>query len=651
MESVKPAHWVMDYETIVNCFIGVFQHYKDDADVKVFTVFQEGDQEINQLPELIGFLDQCAKEKQWHISFNGLAFDAQITEHLLVHRARYLKMTTAEAVKSIYAYAQSVIDKSNSGQFLEYAPFKMKVRQLDVFKLNHWDNRAKMSGLKWIQYSMDWENMQDMPHPHYEPVVNTTQLKEVTDYCINDVRSTKRTYEDSMEQIRLRQALSMEYNIDLYNASEPKISRELFLHFLNQKTGMDKSMLKEMRTRRPYIILAECILPYVEFRTPTFKGVLDDFRKKVITSTKDGFKFSVEYKGVKTDYGLGGIHGCREAGVYEAKPGWTIMTSDVKSFYPNLAIRNRFAPEHLPKEAFCELYEWFYDERVKIPKSDPKNYVYKIILNATYGLSGDENSFLYDPKFTMQITVNGQLSLSMLYEMICEEIPGAVPLMQNTDGLETMIPNAEYDRYMAICDRWCRLTKLELEHEEYQKMVIRDVNNYMAVYKNGKTKCKGFFEWEDLEKRKVAMYHKNKSFLVIPKAIYEYFVNGVDPRDYLQTNRNILDYCAGVKAKGDWKLSLIGVNDQGKVENQSLQKVNRYFVSNRGGKMVKNNPDGREIQIEAGQWLQTVMNKYDRSIPFEDYDVNIQYYLDAIEKEIEQIENKVMGEYTQLTLF
>ncbi len=58
-----------------------------------------------------------------------------------------------------------------------------------------------------------------------------------------------------------------------------------------------------------------------------------------------------------------------------------IMTSDVTSFYPNLAIRNKWAPAHLPEEEFCNLYEWFFEERKKIPKKDPKNYVYKIILN------------------------------------------------------------------------------------------------------------------------------------------------------------------------------------------------------------------------------------------------------------------------------
>ncbi len=142
------------------------------------------------------------------------------------------------------------------------------------------------------------------------------------------------------------------------------------------------------------------------------------------------------------------------------------MSSDVTSFYPNLAIMNKISPAHLDKKAFCELYEWFFTERKKIPKSDPMNYVYKIILNSTYGLSNDKNSFLYDPQFTMFITVNGQLTLMMLYEMIMTRIPEAVALMQNTDGVETIIPRDKIDLYMEICKEWEEITNLNLEHDQ-----------------------------------------------------------------------------------------------------------------------------------------------------------------------------------------
>jgi hypothetical protein len=644
--SNQQTHWVMDYETLCNCFVAVFQHYKDEGVRHIFIIHKDR----NDFTKFVNFLKSCVKNKQYHISYNGLAFDAQITQWIIENHQTLSTKSTEDIVKGIYDFAQKTISRTDRGEFQEYPPFKLRIKQIDLFKMNHWDNRAKMSSLKWIQYSMDWDNVEEMPHPHHAPIEDDVQLKSLVSYCINDVLSTKKILHHSKEQLVLRQNLTREYGIDLYSASEPRISKELFLHFLHQKLGWEKAEIKQLRTPRPYIILADCILPYIQFKTPEFQSVLEYFRKKVITSTKDGFKHSVTYRGVQTDYGLGGIHGATDAGVYEAKPGWTIMTSDVTSFYPNLAIKNGFHPEHLPAKEFGELYEWFFEERKKIPKSDPKNYVYKIILNSTYGLTGDENSFLYDPRMTMQITINGQLSLSMLYEMICEEIPEAVPLMQNTDGLETMIPTSAVEKYMNICTRWEMMTKLSLEHDQYKKMIIRDVNNYIAINKDDKVKCKGAFEWEDLDKKKVAVFHKNKSFLIIPKAIYAYFVNGTKPETFLAQNTEITDYCAGVKAKSGWYFEEQYI-DSGQLIVNRLQKIVRYYVSNTGSKLVKCHKDGRVIQAEAGQWLQTVVNSIDTNKPFQDYDINLQYYLEEIYKQIEQIERIKPKSFTQLSLF
>ena len=266
-----------------------------------------------------------------------------------------------------------------------------------------------------------------------------------------------------------------------------------------------------------------------------------------------------------------------------------------------------------------------------IPKKDPKNYVYKIILNSTYGLSNDENSFLYDPEFTMRITINGQLSLTMLYEMICEEIPNAIPLMQNTDGLETLIPREYVDKYMDICKRWEDITQLQLEHDTYSKIILGDVNNYIAVTEDGKSKCKGRFEYDNLA------LHKNKSFLIIPKAIHAYFVDGIQPEDFLAANQNIFDYCGGVKIKGDWNFYQHGIM-HGEPFMYLLQHTIRYFVSNSGSKIIKrNNTDGREIQVEAGKWMQTIMIDYQEK-EFSEYDINFKYYLDNIYKEIRSLE-------------
>ena len=662
------TNWVHDYETLINCFVAVFIDYKSD-EKKVFIVHELQ----NDYPELYAFLQDCKHEEVWHISFNGINFDSQITEFIIREGDYYLDEAPEIIAHTLYLKAQDIIERSNKGDFPEYAERILSIKQLDVFRLNHWDNPAKRSSLKWIEYSMDWNNVRDMPIKHSTVIRTRDQIKTIVDYCINDVLATKQIMYLSKDQIMLRKALSNEYEINLYSASEPRISKELFLLFLSKKIGIKRYDLKQMRTHRTEIVVGDILLDYLKFNRKEFNNIFEKFKVLKINpnDTKGGFKYSITHKGVKTDFGLGGVHGATKPGIYEAKDGMIIMTSDVTSFYPNLAIRNGWSPAHIPKHEFCEQYEWFFEERKKIPKKDPKNYVYKIILNSTYGLSNEENSFLYDPEFTMRITMNGQLSLMMLYEMLSEAIPGSIPLMQNTDGLEMMIPTSYKDVYLDVCSKWEEITMLQLEHDQYEKMIIGDVNNYIAVFKekelskedwenmkkktpyyvykqrDGKyffnaTKCKGRFEFSDLA------LHKNKSALIVPKTIYQYFVHNQVPEVYMQSNRNIFDYLKGVKKKGDWHF-IMTCFTKGKRIDTELQTIVRYYVSNKGCKIIKvNKSDGREIQVESGKWLQTEFNLYEIK-PWDDYDINDEYYLAQVYREINLISKK--KENSQLTLF
>tara|TARA_R110001592_G_scaffold728_3_gene3917 strand:- start:676 stop:2562 length:1887 start_codon:yes stop_codon:yes gene_type:complete len=617
----------MDYETLSNCFVAVFKHYKTE-ETHIFSVCSLQ----NDYEKFSEFLKENIENNEWHISYNGLAFDAQITHNIIKNHENLLLMDGEEIAQEIYGYAQISINKSNNKEFQDFPEWQMSIKQIDLFKLNHWDNRAKMSSLKWIEYTMDWDNILDMPIHHETKITTQQQLSVIIGYCINDVDATKEIFNRCKPLIELRKNLTDEYNINLYSASEPRISKELFAYYLSKELRIPKYDLKKLRTFRNVIKINDLILDYINFKTPEFNNLLNKFKTVEINpnQTKGGFKYSVAYKGVKTHFGLGGAHGAAKAGVYKSDDDNIIMSSDVTSFYPNLAIMNKISPAHLDKKAFCQLYEWFFTERKKIPKSNPMNYVYKIILNSTYGLSNDKNSFLYDPQFTMFITVNGQLTLMMLYEMIMEAIPEATPLLQNTDGVETVIPRSKVDLYMEVCKKWEEITNLNLEHDIYKKLILADVNNYIAIDNNGKSKCKGRFEFENLA------LHKNKSKLIIPKAIYQYFVNDILPEETIKQNKNILDYCIGGKSKGNWQQVARSIkNNQGHEEN--LQKINRYFISNDGVKIIKvNKSDKREIQLESGRWMQTIFNNR-KEKEWKDYDVNEKYYLDAIQKEIDNI--------------
>jgi hypothetical protein len=140
--------------------------------------------------------------------------------------------------------------------------------------------------------------------------------------------------------------------------------------------------------------------------------------------------------------------------------------------------------------------------------------------------------------------------------------------------------------------------------------------------------------------------HKNKSFLIIPKAIYNYFVNDIDPETFLNENQNIFDYCGGVKIKGDWKFYEHSIVN-GIFEKKPLQHTIRYFISNSGSKIIKTNLlDEREIQVESGQWMQSVFIDYVEK-DFKEYNVNNKFYLEKIKKEIDSLEPN----RNQLSLF
>ena len=664
-------HWIMDYETLSNCFVAVFRHYKT-SEQKIYIVHDLQ----NDFDKFIEFLHQNRDEKQWHISYNGLAFDAQVTQYILNNHELWSNMSGCAIAEVIYAFAQETIARQNRKEWGVFAPWHLQIGQIDIFKMHHWDNPAKRSSLKWIQYSMDWENLQDMPIEHTAKIETQEELDIIVGYCINDVESTKAIFDRSKSQIKLRKELTGKYNIDLFSASEPRIAKELFAYFLSRKLNVSAREIKSMKTYRNVIKVKDLILPYIKFKSPIFQQALNKFNTLELDAMqlKGQFKYELEHKGVHTTFALGGIHGARKSGVYKSDDDHIIMSSDVTSFYPNLVIRNNWSPAHFPKEEFCALYEWIFDERVKIPKSNLMNYVYKIILNSIFGLSNEENSFFYDPELCMRITLNGQLSLMMLYDMILDGIPEAFGLLQNTDGVEIRIPKDKKDLYLKICKEWEDITDLNLEHDTYQKIVLGDVNNYIGIndfksvdittwrktkednphylfkvkgsdFMYAPVKLKGRYNFHELA------LHKNKSKLVVKKAIYNYFVKDILPEDYLAKNRNILDYCIGMKSKGKWK-QVARSTPNGKYHEEDLQKTNRYYISKQSSKSVKitkvNKDDGRQIQCEAGKWMQTIFNEIKLQPKWEDYDIDLGYYSKAIESEIDSILNVSIN---QLELF
>ena len=645
--------YVYDYETVANCFLAVFINVQNSDEIISFEVSTYR----NQYTEYVSFLQECIDKQTTLISYNGLKFDNQISRFL--YQTNYFGYTGGDIATNVYQIAQEVIKRSNTKEFPLYHPKDNKFKECDILAINNYDNPAKRCSLKWLQYSMDWHNVEDMSTDHSKDH-NEKDILLLLKYCINDCLSTRELFFRNKAEILLRTNLSTHFKMNLTNHSEPKLAKSIFLKLLSQKLNIPEYELKKKKTYRKVINLNEAILPYIEFKTPELKATLSKFKKLRLDgeNLKGSFKHELTYKGLTLSFALGGIHGAKK-GIYTSDKNFIIKSFDVTSFYPNLSIRNNWAPGHINKEAFCEIYESFFEDRKKYSKKDPLNYVYKILLNSTYGLSNEDNSFLKDSLFTMKITCNGQLLLVMLLEELCESIPGARPIMVNTDGGEIIIPREYEPLYHEICDKWEALTKLQLEFESYEKLIIPDVNNYIGIFsgkeiskedaikkittefpkplikrtKDGKyflfnTKSKGRFEVDK-------PLHKNKSFRIKRIAYYYYFIHNQDPEKTLQENHNIYDYCGGTRAIGGWKFNLTCFTD-GRLDNSYVQKTLRYYMSKRGCKILKVKDD-KVIKIEASKSLERIMNKYVEK-SFDDYEIDTLYYLREIRKEITKIE-------------
>jgi hypothetical protein len=682
--------YVYDYETIQNCFLAIYINIKDTSDIEKFEI---SDFE-NQFDQYIKFCRRLIKNKNYIVSFNGINFDSQVAMYCLKYEKTLRNLSGGEIARAIFKFVQELIDLRNSKGWLQYPAKDNPFNEIDLCAINNYNNKQKFASLKWLQFNMDWYNIIDM-NCKPEDILDRDQIIQLTKYCINDCLSTRELLTRNIEQIEVRENLSKHFGIELQNLSEPKLVKAILMDLLSKDLNIEKNQLKKKRTYRKEIHLKDAILPYIKFSTKPLQQTLAKFKSLVLDANnlKGSFKHKVIYRGLEFSFALGGIHGARR-GLYKKDKGMIVKSFDVKSYYPNLCIRNQWSPAHLDAKIFNSRYEWFYDERLKYPKSNPLNYLFKIVLNAAFGLSNDEHSPLKDSLLTMRITCNGQLLLVQLMEELCESIPGARPIMVNTDGGEIIFPKEYEPLYDEICKKWEETTGLILEFEQYEKLIIWDVNNYIGIftpyeieyekamemfensfpkplikkiddkYYHYPIKLKGRFEIDK-------PLHKNKSFRVNAISIYNHFVHGVKPERSIEMCDNIYDYCAGIRAKGLWKIKQTCIED-GQLYDYDTQKTVRYFVSHKGCKLIKEekkiaekdetimDSKGRitkqikkgdllikQEKVEASNVMEYVAINIDSEKKFGEYDINFDYYLRRIKKEIE----KVDPIYTQPSLF
>lgn len=635
MEDVKDSKvWVYDIETLSNAFTYTARN-RDTDEVVRFVIWGECN-------DLYPFLKHLSEVKGM-IGFNNISFDYPVI-HKIIQNREYLLAHDGEFIsKWIYDKAQSTINE-------EYSAIRedeVLIHQLDLFKIWHYDNKARMTSLKKLQIAMNSDNVMDMPIHHADEVKDWSQIETILEYNLHDVDKTRDFYKLSVDKIELRKGLIQKYNLPCINYSDSKIGESLMLKLYCNSVNKSEDVVKKERTYREVLKFKDCIPNYIKFKTGEFNSLLEYLKGIEVTELKDSFKYSVEYNNFSFDLGTGGIHGSIKSGVYEADDNYIIVDCDVASLYPSLAVTLGLYPEHLG-DVFGEVYE----KELLLPRLEAKkrgdkvmNEGFKLSLNSVYGKSNSQFSWLFDPLYTLKTTLAGQLALCMLSEMLITKIPELTMIQINTDGLTIRIPKGYAKLYWEICKEWEALTKLELEYVGYSKMVIRDVNSYIAISKDGKVKRKGVFKLNS-EMRKDGEYHKSFSQGVVKIALSNYFIDGKPVEESIRECKDVFEFTKMANSVGKWWTETFEVNEEGVEFNiKPQQKNNRYLLTNSGVRFRKcvykpdkdTGEDKRTNTEYEADRLVTILNEY-KGEPVDELDINYQYYIDETYKIIHLID-------------
>lgn len=560
-------YYIYDLETLVNFFSFSGKFY-GEKEIQTFEISSRK----NQRSELLNWLSYLQNCNAHMVGFNNLGFDYPIIHELLnnVHTFTYT---------SAYNLCQQIIGSQSYGN-TPFAQIPLRDRiipQIDLVKINHFDNANKRTPLKSLQVAMRSESVEDMPVKIGVDLTHE-QMDAVIKYNIHDVTETEAFLKKCLHLISMRQEL-LDTGVltgDVLNFSDVKIGTE----YLIKKIGRAKcfSGNKPIQTFRESVVFKDIILPKVYYRTEPFQKVLEWFKSQVIYIKADQElpKLEADLAGLKFHFGVGGVHASVESKRYESNATHVIKDIDVTGMYVSVAITNNFSPEHLGQD-FSDAYKQLQSDRARYKKGTTMNAVLKLAGNGVFGNSDNPYSCFYDPKYPKQVTVNGQLQILQLVELL-SLIPELDIIQANTDGITVYMPRDMEPFFNLWKKSWETDTGLNLEEVEYSKMFIRDVNNYMAITKEGKIKSKGAYWYPKSEQDYDGVWNKDFSNMVVQKVIEPVLVNGWKPEHVIKAMTDPFDFMIRYKTPSGATV-FIG-------EKEMLKTV-RYYVSVEGEPMKK----------------------------------------------------------------
>lgn len=628
-------NWIYDLETFFDIFCGVFYN-TETLETKVFEISSRK----NEWEDLKEFLMSDGLKL---IGFNNVAFDWPVLDKML--KFDYL---TSELIHEI---AQEIINQENSSIYEPIVP------QLDLYLIHHYNNSARSCSLKWLEFSLRWHKVQDLPFGPHDSIPQD-KFDEVITYCKNDVYFSYELFKLSENQIKFRINMSEKLQHNVMNYSDVKIGEYINRKTYEQLSGKHYNSFKDKRTHRSSYKLKEIIEDDIEFQTDYLKEFLKQLKNKTFYTDDDKIiDKSLDFANNVFTFKKGGLHSEDSPRIVRASKGNYLVEKDVASYYPASIVNSRLFPEHLGIEWYNGVSNMFnrrtneikplmktLDKSSKEYKElDTEQAGIKLSLNGgIFGKLGSEYSWQYDPLQKYKITINCELKLLMLIEKF--NLNNITIHSANTDGVVIEYSQKQKELVSKIHKWWENKFNYVLEDTYYNQIIFSSVNDYIAEIIDpitgsiSKIKYKGDFE---IDKE----WHKNNSQRIVPIALSKYFLEGIPVKETIMNHNDIYDFCIGRKARGS-KYWITTREEPIEIKD----KVIRYYISNNQQKLFKKSHSGKSkgtlSAVNKGFYVTMFMDYEEKS----NYNINYDYYINECMKIIKPIEKKIKT-FKQLDLF
>ena len=318
------------------------------------------------------------------------------------------------APPAIHEFGQAIIASHSPGWMVakDRRIFPPRITEVDLM------NFCPRGRLKAYEARLGLE-IRDLP---FDPFADITDdiLPTVDQYLRHDLDATESLHDRLLPEFDIRRQLEAKFGVGgLMQKTSARTAESILIgEYLKLEADVELGQIRDQARRCRYLEFEFDVPQWIvgSCRGTPAEGLIDAINGTRFTVDNGGrprpdreWPAFVEIDdGTFVKFGLGGLHSDDPEMAFVDIEG-----ADFGSYYPHLFLRDGCMPGHLNPRSLSAVYRQVIDDRLAAKAEGDKITAdaLKLIINATFGLTGDSFSALYFPPSFLNITVGGQLLL------------------------------------------------------------------------------------------------------------------------------------------------------------------------------------------------------------------------------------------------